>query len=286
MDGYNAPAMLDFVSHCSASITSACRPLAAVFLAIGLWGCGNNNTNPLAELLEPLTSPAPGQVAREAFNVHDPDLRRRSVAMLAASPFGGEQPYLRLYRLLVDDADSTVRAACIRAIGMHGELDDMVLFAKHLKDPDAVVRWESARALQKFHGDQAVAALIDVVGTDEDADVRMAAVDALGQYPQMRVYQALVGALDDDSFGVVQAARRSLDTLTGYDFGNEGSLWLMWAQRHNGHVFDKKKPYAWQPYVKPPGLVDKAIFWKKPQTAEPQVPKGIETDTAVGTDAS
>ena len=169
---------------------------------------------------------------------------------------------------------------------MHGALDDMALFVRHLKDEDAVVRWESARALQKFHGDQAVGPLIDAVGTDEDADVRMAGAEALGQYPQMRVYHALVGALDDDSFGVVEAARRSLGTLTGYEFGNEGSLWLMWAQRHNGRVFDEQKPYAWQPYVKPPGLIDKAMFWAKPQPVELQTPKGIETDTEEDTDTA
>ena len=262
----------------------ACRRLGMIYLVVGLCGCNNNNTNPLAELLEPLTAPPPGQVAREAFNVHDPDLRRRSVSMLSASPFGGETPYLRMYRLLVDDPDSTVRAACIRAIGMHGELGDMVLFVKYLQDQDAVVRWESARALQKFHGEEAVGPLIDAVNTDEDADVRMTAATALGQYPQMRVYHALVGALDDNAFGVVQAARRSLSTLTGYNFGNDGSLWLMWAQRHNGHVFDKQEPYAWQPYVKPPGLVDKAMFWKKTQSAEPKTPKGIETEADVEMD--
>lgn len=256
-------------------------------LVVGLWGCGhNNNTNPLAELLEPLTAPPPGQVAREAFDVHDPDKRRRSVSRLAAAPFGGEAPYLRMYRLLVDDPDPTVRAACIRAIGMHGELDDIALFVRYLEDQDAVVRWESARALQKYHGAEAVGPLIEAVSTDDDADVRMTAATALGQYPQMRVYHALVGALDDNTFGVVQAARRSLSTLTGYDFGNDGSLWLMWAQRHAGHVFDQQQPYAWQPYVKPPGWVDKAMFWKKPQHVEPQTPKGIETeaDAEMGTE--
>ena len=282
--------MLNIISQRRGFIALICRQLAVVFLVIGLWGC-SGASGPLAEMLGPLTPPSPGQVARDAFNVHDPDLRRRSISTLSASSFGGEPPYVRLYRLLADDSDPTVRAACVRAIGMHGELDDMGLFVRCLKDEDAVVRWESARALQKFHGDQAVGPLIDAVGTDEDADVRMAATDALGQYPQMRSYQALVGALDDGSFGVVEAARRSLSTLTGYDFGNEGSLWLMWAQRHNGHVFDEQKPYTWQPYIKPPSLldkaVDKAMFWTKPVPVEPKVPKGLEAeaDAKIDTDA-
>jgi len=283
--------MLNIISQRRGFIALICRQLAAVFLVIGLWGC-SGATGPLAEMLGPLTPLSPGQVARDAFNVHDPDLRRRSVSTLSASSFGGEGPYVRLYRLLADDSDSTVRAACVRALGMHGALDDVALFVRYLKDEDAVVRWESARALQKFHGERAVGPLIEAVSTDEDADVRMAAADALGQYSEMRVYHALVGALDDDSFGVVAAGRRSLSTLTGYDFGNEGSLWLMWAQRHAGHVFDEQKPYTWQPYIKPPSLldktVDKAMFWTKPVPVEPKVPKGLETEAEIdtGTDAS
>ena len=57
------------------------------------------------------------------------------------------------------------------------------------------------------------------------------------------------------------------------------------AQRHNGHVFDEQKPYAWQPYIKPRGLMDKAMFWAKPPPQEPKIPKGIETETDAEADA-
>ena len=224
-------------------------------------------------VLEMISPPTPSQAARDAFNLNDPDLRRRSVALLAASNFGGEAPYLRMYRLLLDDPDPTVRAACIKAIGMHGTMQDVKLFTAHLDDEDRFVRWEAAKALQRFHDPSVSGELVRVLGNDEDPDVRMAAAYALGQYPQQSVFQALVGALDDRSYSVVQASGRSLQTLTGYDFGYDGSLWMMWSKKQSDKLFQHGQPYTWQPYVKPRGLINKMMFWAKPTEPQPQAPK-------------
>jgi len=243
--------------------------------ALLLFSAGCSSSGGVLGFLDLLTSPTPGQTAREAFNVHDADIRRLSVMRLASASFGGEEPYLRLYRLLVDDDDATVRAACVRAIGLHGTVADVGLILVRLKDEDAFVRWESVQALQKIHDPIAVGPLIKIVNEDSDADVRMAAAAALGQYAEMRVYHALVGALDDRSFGVVEAASGSLKTLTGYNFGFEGPLWLMWVEKRGGTLFDDQQPYVWHPYVKPRGLIDKMMFWKRQKETDPMTPKGL-----------
>ena len=245
-------------------------------VVLGLCGVGcESEGGALEALFGPMALPTPGQTARDAFNTHDPDVRCRSVTRLAAAPFGGQKPYLRLYRLLVDDPDATVRAACVKAIGMHGSVDDTKLIVAQLDDPDAFVRWESAKALQRIHDPQAAGPLIQVLGEDTDADVKMAAAQALGQYAQRRVYHALIGVLEDPSFGVAETARWSLYTLTGYDFGFEGGLWLMWAQKQDDKLFDRRQPYTWQPYIKPPGLVEKIMFWRKRDDDGPTAPKGM-----------
>ena len=254
-------------------------------VVVGLCGAGcSGDGGPINELFGPMALPTPGQTAREAFNTYDPDIRRRSVTRLAAAPFGGQAPYLRLYRLLVDDPDATVRAACVKAIGMHGSVDDVKLIIAQLEDDDAFVRWESAKALERIHDPQAAGPLIQVLGEDPDADVRMAAAHALGQYAQTRVYHALIGVLEDSSFGVAQAARQSLHTLTGYDFGTEGGLWLMWAQQQGDKLFDQRQSYTWQPYVRPRGLVDKIMFWRSQDGHGPRVPKGMAAPRQDGAD--
>src|SRR5687768_17041033 len=99
------------------------RPLRLAGLACGallaLAGCGDGGF----KITRPFARETPGEAARGAFS-YDPDTRRASLTKLANAPFGGEEPYLRTYRLLLDDPDTTVRAAAAKALGQHGTADD------------------------------------------------------------------------------------------------------------------------------------------------------------------
>lgn len=246
--------------------------LALTLAAANLVGC--NSDKAMKKALEPFFPPKPGEVARDAFNVYDPDTRRRALALLSSAKFGGEQAYVRVYRLLVDDPDATVRAAAIKALGDHGAVEDAKTFIARLKDEAAFVRWESAKALQKIHSPAAVVPLIEAM-KDEDPDVRMAAAYALGQYAEARVVNVLIGALDDQEFGVVEAARHSLQTLTGQDLPADGQSWLKWAEAHRTDLFRERRTYVWQPYVQPRTLVQKMQFWKKAPKVLPREPVGM-----------
>lgn len=264
--------------------TSWCHKIgqwaAVALLASGWAGSGCTPKGPVGDLLKPLLSPKPSQVAREAFSV-DPDVARKNIGLLATSSFGDGEPYVRFYRLQCGHEDVTVRAVSVRALGNYGTVEDVSLLAHLLTDDDSVaVRWEAAKALQKIHSSVAVVPLIGRLAetgndfAEESADVRMAAAFALGQYPQPRVFHALVGALDDTEYGVVSTALRSLKILTGYDFGTDGSLWLIWAGRHSDDLFHHRENYTWSPYNKPPGLVDSLKFWKKHEVKGPQPARG------------
>lgn len=231
----------------------------------------------MQNVVETIAPETPGQVARDAFNVYDADVRRESVNKLSATKFGGEAPYLRLYRLLIDDPDPTVRAACCKALGHHGEVQDTKLLIPRLQDEATSVRWEAAKALQKIYDPAAIDTLSTLLVGDEDADVRQAAATALGQYATISVFNQLVGALDDRSWSVVNASQKSLQTLTGYDFGTSGSDWLIFARKDPQAIFDQRKQYTWMPYVKPRGFWDAIQFWnKKPPAPEPQIPRGMD----------
>jgi HEAT repeat protein len=252
--------------------------IAAVCCLAGwLSGCSGSNGsgNILADMIEPLVPPKPSQVAREAFNVYDADLRRRSVALLSSSAFGHEEPYVRMYRLLIDDLDPTVRAACAHALGIHGTTQDAPTLIALLNDDTGFVRWEAAKALQKIHHKDAVLPLINTMADDEDADVRMAAAAALGQYPTRPVFNALVGALSDHNFGVVQTAAVSLSILTGQDLGTDGGPWLDFAAEYPADLFTGRRPYTYMPYQKPPGKLKKIKFWNRPKLVRPQAPVGM-----------
>ena len=251
-----------------------------VSLIAMLTGCDGGIKGAMNDLLKPITPPTPSEAAQAALSSQDADQRRDSINRIAAASFGGEAPYVRMYRLMLDYPDATVRAACVRALGEHGAVRDAALILVRIEDPSAFVRWEAARALQKIHNPVVVGRLIQTLGEDPDEDVRIAAALALGQHPQPRVFQALVGALNDRSFAVVDASNNSLHNLTGQDLGDDGSAWLNWAKNNHDALFDGQLTYRWQPYVKPIGLLNRIQFWKDNQGAPPRPPRGLNPPDA------
>ncbi len=247
--------------------------LAALALTLVACGRGQSPSNFLADQFEKLSPPSPSEAARDAFNVYDPDRRRESVALLANAKWGGEAPYLKTYRLLIDDPDPTVRAASISALGRHGTVEDVPEILRYLNTDDSkIVRWEAAKALQKLHREQAIDPLITAMTKDKDKDVRMAAANALGQYPKRRVFDALVGAIEDSNYGVSREAVKSLQTLTGEDFGDRGEKWWAWAEA-NQQIFTGRQTYHYPIYQKPPSWWDKVKFWSDDQPPAPAEPR-------------
>ncbi len=265
------------------------RLLPAVLLAaLALPACksanpfaGDDDPSVLVALAENLSGPTPAQAARDAFNREDPDRRRRAIALLGSAQWGGQPQYLAVYRLILTDPAPTVRAACAAALGRHGNADDALLVANELGGDEAFLRWEAAKALRQLHNPLVVPRLIATLQTDDDPDTRMAAAEALGQYPRRDVFDALVSALTNAEYGVAHAARRSLTTLTGNDAGPEPADWNAWASRRSGpqEIFANAQPYTYRRYVDPPGLLDRAKFWRDPDADAQQRPAGIERES-------
>ena len=268
-------------------------PVLAAAVILGAAGCGamgekNPFSGSLGEVFEPLYRQSPREIAQQAVNPSlDADKRRRAIEQLSSATWGGEEPYLRLYRVYVDypDDDDTIISVCVRALGRHGTPEDVPRLTKMLGPspvykPPVYVRWEAAKSLQRIHDPSAVSPLITAATHDQEPDVRMAAVKALAQYDQPAVFDALVGALNDRHFAVRHSALESLKTLTGQDLGPDIRQWIDWGRQHRSSLFADRQPYLWQPYEKPPGLWDKMQFWKKQEPMVPRAPTGLEQATA------
>lgn len=231
-------------------------------------------------ILAPIFSqPTPVDAARWAIDPYDADKRARGTNLLANAPFGGGDPYLRMYRQHLSDEGPLVRAVSVRALGMHGTPDDVPRILPLTRDPEDQVRFESVRALQRLHNPDAIERLIELLqpGTEADAAIRAEAACALGQYAQPRVLQALIAVLSDDDLIVVANAHDSLVTLTGQEqLPEDRRAWVEWS-RSTETPFAARRDYMYPVFSRDKRWLDYVPFM-------PPVPNEISGKPAGMTD--
>ncbi len=204
--------------------------------ATGLGSCkgiAHEGTNQPTSIFEVFTPTTPAMAAAWAADEYDADKRYRGTLLLANAPFGGERVYVEMYTHASADEDPVVRAAAIRGLALHGSPEHVPLILKQFDDPDRMLRWECARALQRLHDPAAIPAMLKhmVEKSEDESLVRSACADGLGQYAEPRVIDGLTAALGDRDLSVNDAALRSLRTLTGQDFGDNLREWVAWKKR-------------------------------------------------------
>jgi hypothetical protein len=208
-----------------------------------------DNNSLLAPIFQQ-TSPA--EAAAWAADPYDADKRARGTLMLANAPFGGNDPYLALYRQNLKDPLPNVRAASLQGLALHGAPTDVPAIVPSLKDKDLQVRLSAARALQRLHNPDAVDGLVEALSPDREPEpqVRAEVASALGQYPTTKSMQGLISALADDSLAVNRTAHESLRTLTGQDqLPPDRKAWVQWSSKDGPGATD---PFAGQrAYVYP-----------------------------------
>ena len=233
------------------------------------------------EFGESIMPVSPDAAARMMMDYSDPDNRRKGTVLISNSPFGGTDVYVDWYRdSVATETDPLVKAASVAALGRFGQPDDAVVIALCLDESQpSQVRWESAKALQRLHNPAVVPVLLAALrNNDEGVDIRVAAAIALGQYPQDRVFQALVAALESPRLSVNEASRRSLTTLTGVDHGLEGNAWLTWYNSVTNPFADQKE-YLYPTYQREETFLEKMAFWSSKIYEKPAPPAGLESST-------
>ena len=235
-----------------------------VLLAAGLAGCQSADTKKAADsnsILAVFSPPTPAQAARWAVDPYDADNRCRGLLLLANAPWGGASVYVELYRRALADGDSGVRAVAVRALALHGTPEDVPLIVKQFNDPDRALRWECARALQRLHNDDAIVPLRDHLDPKKEVEpeIRGSSANALAQYPDRRVFEALIAGLDDRDLNVADQCQQALEILTGQKLGDDPRPWVAWAKGRTDLFADRKV------YLYP-------IFWREPDWLESIIP--------------
>lgn len=252
--------------------------IAGLAAAIALGGCDSFNEE-MSGLTTPFKQVSPAEGARMAVDPTDADKRREGILLLSNAPFGGVEVYVEFYRDAVkNEREPIVKSAAIQALGRHGDPADALLIAPLLADDNQQVRWAAALALQRLHNPAVTPELLRALANEfESQDVRIAAATALGQYPEDRVFQGLVGALNARELAVNEAADQSLRILTNYDFQLDAGEWLEWyalAVKTNS-AFAEQQQFLYPVYQRKLSWWEKIAFWKPTVWEKPGLPAGL-----------
>jgi HEAT repeat protein len=108
--------------------------------------------------------------------------------------------------------DLEFRASALCAMGRTCNSDWLSMLLQELGSPSARLRFEAARACAELEADDAVPRLIELT-RDDDAQVRLAAVEALGRIGGNEAKQALQECRDGPDDAMSEAAEDALDEM-------------------------------------------------------------------------
>jgi len=137
---------------------------------------------------------------------------RAALASQLRAEFAGEQdPFMRREILrLVSKLDISRAAEMARSAA---------------KDPAESVRLEACGVLAKAGGAESVAVLADLLRGETSADVKQAAIKALGEAKDASAVPVLAEFLNERDPATQYLAMQSLREVTGKDFGNDVRRW-------------------------------------------------------------
>jgi hypothetical protein len=251
--------------------------LGLLILAV-LAGCETlgQDVNDLASAINPIRPFDAAQMMVDPFSA---DNRRQGTTLISNAPFGGVDLYVAMYReMTLNEQDPIVKATAIRALARHGEPADALRIVPHLAHETTQVRWEAAKGLQRLHNPASVADLLKVLRNEiEQVDVRVACAIALGQYPEDRVFQGLVAALDARELALNAAAERSLTTLTGKSFDMDARSWLRWYNSlpPGENAFSGRQDFLYPTYQREDSFWEMLAFWTSRNFETPAPPAGL-----------
>jgi HEAT repeat protein len=168
-------------------------------------------------------------------------LRKMAKAAAKKSPEQQEESSKLLAAAIQKESDPIIRAEMVHTLGFFVSATATAVIRAALKDPDADVRVAACDALARRKGPVAVAGLTETLKSDLDKDVRLAAARALGETKDPAAREALGVALDDPDPAMQYRAVMSLRQVTGQNFGNDVARWRAYVK---GEPPPKAKPVS------------------------------------------
>jgi HEAT repeat protein len=129
-----------------------------------------------------------------------------------------------------NEVDPLLRAEIVRALGQLNAEPSAEALRLAIKDNEATVRIAACKAWRDVGGAEGVSVLSEVIASDTDDDVRMAATRCLGEFKDPIAVQGLAVALDDSNPALQHRAMESLKECSGRDLGHDVVAWREYIQ--------------------------------------------------------
>jgi len=136
-----------------------------------------------------------------------------------------EEAALALKDIVFRDKVLLMRLHAVKLLGRLNSPTSVETLAKASKDNDKEIRLAAITALKLVSPDAAVPQLQEIIGSDTDIDVRLAATEALGNFPGRSSVEALSLSLNDRDPALQVRAAESLQRVTGEPLGRNIVAW-------------------------------------------------------------
>ena len=217
-------------------------PLPWAVLAVTAWGCASLPFDPPPLFRE-----------KEKTSIITPAMRAdaiREIAARADRADAAEQARYseQLATQIQSESDPLVRQAIQETISnFETPLARAVLLAG-LRDSDLDVRVTCCQMLQTRSHPEVIEGLRTVVEHDDELDVRLAAVTALGHIRSPASVAALAVAVKDRDPAMQYAGVQSLKAISGQDLGNDVEAWRQYATSDQPEISVAEQPRSWSPF--------------------------------------
>jgi HEAT repeat protein len=194
-------------------------------LVLAAVGCGER---PLQGMLDPWSRKAWKEDERfgPTFYTKREELRAMRKDMRSRGAGDQERLALDLAERLKNEQHPVLRSEIIRTLGTIPSPTASQALVAATTDADADVRVVACDVWGKRGGDEARHTLVQVLGSDTDPDVRMAATRELRHFKNdPQAMQALKLALDENNPALQFRAVESLRDMTGKDYGTDMIAW-------------------------------------------------------------
>lgn len=133
-----------------------------------------------------------------------------------------------LIQTLLSEHDPRVRCSILEIAAGFETPAAAAICEGGLQDPDMRVRIKACDVCGK-RGSEAVPLLAAAIETDDEVDVRLQAVRALGESEEASAIPVLARALEDPDPAIQYRAVAALRQVSGRDLGNDVNAWRTWA---------------------------------------------------------